>query len=660
MSVSAATEPAGPLWVPTEQAVENARLTAFCRWLDTERGLSFDSYQDLWRWSTEQLDEFWLAVWEFFDIDADVVPTVALAEECMPGARWFPDVHLNYAEHALRHATADRPAIVAASEGVPPYEVSWAQLREDVARFAAWLREWGVRPGEYVVGVLPNVPQAVVAFLGCAAIGAVWACCDPAFGARGIVDRFAQLKPVLLVASSGYRFGGATHDRGAQLQELRAHLPGLRATVVVDYPAAGDAAIEGTVRWKDIQRGPAPELTFAAVEGDHPLWVLFSSGTTGLPKGIIHSHVGIVLEHLKVLAFHHDLRPDDRFFWYTSTSWMMWNYLVGGLLQGSTIVTYDGNPTWPAAGALFDLVEPCGITVFGTSAAYLAGCERAGVEPDDGALRLLRSVGSTGSPLAPHTSEWARVVLGPDIPVHPASGGTDVASAFVAGCPLLPVHAGEISGRALGVAVDSWDENGRSLVGEVGELVVCRPMPSMPLRMWADQDGSRYRETYFDTYPGVWRHGDWITLTDRGSAIVHGRSDSTLNRYGVRLGTSEIYQVVDRMPEIAESLVIGLEERDGSYHIVLFVQLVENAALGGELDKRIRDEVRRHASPRHVPDEIVAVPGIPHTRTGKKLEVPIKRLIQGYTTGTAVNLAAVDDPSLIDSYLAWARERTSA
>jgi acetoacetyl-CoA synthetase len=647
-----------PLWEPSGAAVETAGITAFRAWLAETYELDFADYDELWAWSTECIEEFWLAIWQYYEVQADRPPAAVLADDSMPGAQWFPGVRLNYAEHALRHAAADRPAIVTVSEGQPPREVSWRELADGVACFAAWLREQGVRPGDRVVGVLPNIPETVIAFLGCAAVGAVWACCEPAFGTRGIVDRFAQLEPVVLVAATGYRYGGKVFDRSEQFAELRAALPSVRVTVGVDYPMP-PADLGDVVGWRSVVDRPVPPLEFTALDGDHPLWILFSSGTTGLPKGIIHSHLGIVLEHLKVLGLHHDLGADDRFFWYTSTTWMMWNYLVGGLLHGSTIVTYDGSPTWPRVDALFDLGAQCGVTFLGTSAAYLIGCQRADIRLPSGAPAALRAVGSTGSPLPAHTSEWARGLLGPDVPVYPASGGTDVASAFVAGNPVLPVHAGEIPCRALGVAVESWDVEGRPVVDEVGELVVHKPMPSMPIGMWGDADGERYRETYFDTYPGVWRHGDWITLTSRGSAIVHGRSDSTLNRYGVRLGTSEIYQVVERLPEILESLVIGLEQPDGGYRIVLFIHVADGAVLDEELDRRVRAAIREHASPRHVPDEIVAMPGIPHTRTGKKLEVPIKRLVRGVDVRSAVNLSAVDEPALIDSYLRWAHERST-
>jgi acetoacetyl-CoA synthetase len=643
------------LWRPSPATIARANLTTFANWLGDARGLDVTgSYDALWEWSIRDLPDFWSAVWEYFDVRADAAPQAVLSDERMPGAVWFPGSTLNYAEHALRTGRPEAAAIVSASEGTDPEVVTWEALRGAVGAFAATLRELGVAPGDRVVGYLPNIPEAVTAFLGCAAVGAVWSSCSPDFGTRSVVDRFRQIEPVLLVAATGYRYGGKVHDRQAVVAELRAALPTLKHTIVIRYPEPGSPLPSGTTSWEEAT-SVAADPVFTPVPFDHPLWILFSSGTTGLPKGIVHGHGGILLEHLKVLAFHNDVHADDRVFWFTTTTWMMWNYLVGSLLHGATIVLYDGSPIWPDTDALWRLAERCGITILGTSAAYLLGCQKAGVRPHDAAdLSRLRTVGSTASPLPDHAFRWAYEVLGADLPVHSASGGTDVCSAFVAAAATLPVIAGEIQCRALGVDLAAWDDQRRPLVGEVGELVVTRPMPSMPLYLWNDTDGSRYRATYFDTYPGVWRHGDWITITPRHGAVVHGRSDSTLNRFGVRLGTSELYGVVDNFEEIQESLAIGVELPDGGYEIILFVVLSDGRALDDDLMARIRAGIRDEASPRHVPDMIVAMPGIPHTLTGKKLEVPIKRLLQGRSIEQSVNPGAVDDSALLAHYQAWA------
>ena len=644
------------LWEPAPAVVEAARLTRLVNWLRETRGLDFsDSYESLWEWSVRSAPDFWSSIWEYFDVLAARPSTAVLTQRAMPGSVWFPGAMLNYAQHALRHARPLEPAIVHCSEGTEPDVVSWDRLTGEVGAFAATLRRLGVAPGDRVAGYLPNIPQAVVALLGCAAVSAVWSSCAPDFGTRSVIDRFQQIEPVVLVAATGYRFGGRAHDRRPVIGELRAALPTLRHTIAIGYPDAQEPRPAGAVRWEDAVADAQPPQ-FAQVPFDHPLWILFSSGTTGLPKGLVHGHGGIVLEQLKVLAFHHDLRPGDRFFWFTSTSWMMWNYLVGGLLHGATIVLYDGSPAWPGPDALWRLAGRCEITLLGTSAAYLLTSQKAGVRPHELAdLRQLRTVGSTGSPLPAHAFRWAREVLGPDVPVHSGSGGTDVCSAFVTGNVTQPVVAGEIQCRALGVAVAAWNDDGRPVIGEVGELVVTEPMPSMPLYLWGDQDGSRYRAAYFDKYPGVWRHGDWITITDRHSALVHGRSDSTLNRYGVRLGTGELYRIVDVLPEVRDSLAIGLEDAGGGYQIVLFVVLAAGAALDDALASKIRAAIRGQASPRHVPDQIVAMPGVPHTLTGKKLEVPVKRLLQGVPVDQVANAGAIDRPELLTAYQEWAK-----
>lgn len=582
-----------------------------------------------------------------------------LADPAMPGARWFPGARLNYAEHALRPALdparAAQPALLHLDERQRPGTVSWAELARQVASLAAALRRLGVAPGDRVSGYLPNIPQAVVALLATAAVGGVWTSCAPDFGARSVLDRFQQVEPVVLFTVDGYRYGGKTHDRTAEVAELRAGLPSLRATVHI--PLLDTVAPEGALDWTALTAG-TEEPAYEQVAFDHPLWVLYSSGTTGLPKAIVQSQGGILLEHLKQTGLHLDLGPGDRFFWYTSTGWMMWNFLVGGLLAGATIVLYDGSPGFPDISAQWRVAELTGSTVFGTSAAYVIACRKAGIHPGRAfGLSAVDCVATTGSPLPPDGFRWLHDEVKEDLWIASVSGGTDVCSCFAGGVPTLPVHIGELQAACLGTDLQAWDAQGRPVSGEVGELVVTNPMPSMPIRFWNDPGGTRYRESYFEMFPGVWRHGDWITLTDRGTVVIHGRSDSTLNRQGVRMGSSDIYEVVERLPEIRESLVIGIEQPDGGYWMPLFVQLADGAALDDPLRDRIRAAIRGELSPRHVPDEIIAVPGVPHTLTGKRIEVPVKRLLQGTSLEKAVNPGSVDDLGVLRFYERLAADR---
>ncbi|MGN0041372.1 acetoacetate--CoA ligase, partial [Rhodococcus sp. (in: high G+C Gram-positive bacteria)] len=514
----------------------------------------------------------------------------------------------------------------------------------------------GVGPGDRVVGYLPNIPEAVVALLATASIGAVWAACGQDYAAPAALDRLGRLEPKVLVTATGYAYAGTWHDRTNEMTWLRDRLPGLGLTVVVPSAPAREispptATSPSVLNWEEAALRQDATLDTVAVPFDHPLWVVFSSGTTGPPKGIVHGHGGVLLEHLKALSLHLDLGPHDRYFWYTSPSWMMWNFLVSGLLVGATIVCYDGAPSHPEIDRLWRTAADEHVTVLGTSPAYIAACAEAGVVPRvDHDLSALRAVGVTGSTLSASGSLWLSENVGSDVQVMSISGGTDVVSAFVGAAPTVPVWPGEISAPCLGVAVDAYDEHGRPVRGRVGELVVTAPMPSMPVRFWDDPDGSRYRESYFSVYPGVWRHGDWITVTDRGTFLMHGRSDSTLNRQGVRMGSADIYQVVESLPEVTESLVLGIEQPDGSYRMPLFVVLADGTELDDRVAERIRSAIRAQLSPRHVPDEIVAAPGVPHTRTGKKLEVPLKRILQGADPSTAVDRAAIDAPELIDWY----------
>ncbi|MEU6659531.1 acetoacetate--CoA ligase [Streptomyces sp. NPDC046821] len=650
-----------PLWKPDREFIAAAQITRFQAWAAEHHGAPADGgYEALHRWSVTDLESFWKAVADWFDVKFATPYARVLGDRSMPGAEWFPGATLNYAEHALRTATdparADTPAILHVDETQKPRPVTWAELRRQVGSLAAELRAIGVRPGDRVSGYLPNIPEAIVALLATAAVGGVWTSCAPDFGARSVLDRFQQVEPVVLFTVDGYRYGGKEHDRRDTVAELRAELPTLRA--VVHIPLLGTEAPEGARPWSDLTSADV-EPVVEAVPFDHPLWVLYSSGTTGLPKAIVQSQGGILVEHLKQLGLHCDLGPDDRFFWYTSTGWMMWNFLASGLLTGTTIVVYDGSPGYPDTGAQWAIAERTGATLFGTSAAYVMACAKADVHPSrDHDLSRVKCVATTGSPLPPDGFRWLHDEVREDLWIASVSGGTDVCSCFAGAVPTLPVHIGELQAPCLGTDLQSWDPQGKPLIDEVGELVVTNPMPSMPIRFWNDPDGSRYHDSYFDTYPGVWRHGDWITLTSRGSVVIHGRSDSTLNRQGVRMGSADIYEAVERLPEIRESLVIGLEQPDGGYWMPLFVHLAPGAVLDDDLRARIKRTIRENLSPRHVPDDIIEAPGVPHTLTGKRIEVPVKRLLQGTPLEKAVNLGSVDNVELLRFYEEIARNRT--
>jgi acetoacetyl-CoA synthetase len=625
-------------------------------WLEAERDRGFGDYPALWRWSVDDLEGFWTSIWDYFEVAPSTTYERALAAEEMPGASWFPGARLNYAEHILRSGDDDAVAILYAAEGGPLHEMTWRDLRDLVARVAAGLRGLGVTPGDRVVGYLPNVPEAVAALLACASIGAVWSTCSPDFGTRSVVDRFSQLAPKVLFAVDGYRYGGRRFDRSSTIDELRAALPGLEHTVLVPYLDT-DARVEDTLDFHDFADGPA-ELEFHDLPFDHPLWVLWSSGTTGLPKGITHGHGGVLLEQLKLSHLHVDVQPDDRVFWFTTTGWMMWNFLVGCLLTDAAIVLFDGNPSHPDMGALWDLAEQAGVTCFGTSASFISTCMKAGVHPAAGRdLSRLRSVGSTGSPLSGDGFQWISDELGADTWLFSMSGGSDLCTAFVGGCPILPVYRGELTCRALGASVEAWDPEGRSLAGEVGELVLTQPMPSMPLYLWNDEGGDRYRDSYFSMYPGVWRHGDWIEITDRGTAIISGRSDSTINRGGIRMGTSEIYAAVLELDKVADALVVDVHADDGQAWMPLFVVLANGAVFNDELKRQIAKQVRDNCSPRHVPNDVFAVAELPRTLSGKTLEVPVKRILQGADVGTTVSLDALANPRALDWFVELAAAR---
>jgi acetoacetyl-CoA synthetase len=653
------------LWEPSPEAIERSQMTAFMRWLAGERDLSFEGdYARLWEWSVDDPPAFWAAIWGYFDVAADGDPEPALGSRAMPGAEWFPGTSLNYAEHIFRGRDDSALAIQHQSEGSDPGEITWGELRARVAAVAAGLRSLGVERGDRVAAYLPNAPAAVIGFLASASIGAIWSSCSPDFGARSVVDRFAQIEPKVLLAVDGYRYGGRDFDRMGVVAGLEAEMPSLEHIVLVPYldPDADPARLAKGRRWAEVQGlGAGAELEFERVPFDHPLWVLYSSGTTGLPKAIVHGHGGILLEHLKKLNLHVDAQPGDRVFWFTTTGWMMWNFLVSALLTPASIVLYDGNPGHPDMGALWDLAERTGMTCFGTSASYIAACMKAGVEPSAGRdLSRLRAVGSTGSPLAPEGFQWIYDHVGADTWLFSTSGGTDVCTAFVGGVAILPVHRGELQARALGCKVEAFDEEGSSLIGEVGELVITEPMPSMPVFFWNDEDGSRYRASYFEMYPGVWRHGDWIEITARGSAIIYGRSDSTINRGGVRMGTSEIYRAVLALDEITDALVVDVPKPGTEGWMPLFVVLREGAELDDDLTGRIAARIRADCSPRHVPNEVHVTPEVPRTLSGKVLEVPVKRILSGTPAEKAASRESLANPAALDWFVEFAERAGTA
>ncbi|HEY6796592.1 MAG TPA: acetoacetate--CoA ligase [Kineosporiaceae bacterium] len=671
-----------PLWTPTASARQDSCLGAYLSWLETDRGRRFAGFADLWQWSVDDLDGFWASVWDYFGVESTHPYGCVLARREMPGAQWFPGARLNYAHHALRGPVTapaftgrtrsgepdddGRVAVHAVSQTRPPVELTFAQLRAEVARAAQALRRLGVGRGDRVVAYLPNIPETLVAFLAAASIGAVWASVAPEFGAQAVVDRFGQLEPVVLLAVGGYRYGRKDIDRRAEVQQIRAGLPTVRSVVHVPY---GDHDLPGAPDWTDLleQAGgdtgaAAPHLVFEQVPADHPLYVLFSSGTTGVPKAIVHGHGGILLEHLKNHSFSWDLRAGDRVLWFTTTAWMMWNALVSALLVRTGLVMIDGDPTYPDLGWQWQLAAETGATLLGASSGYLTACLRAGLQPArELDLSRVRQVAAAGSPLPPETSRWVHEQLGADVLINVGSGGTDVCTGIVQGSPLQPAWAGAISGPCLGVHAQAFDVDGRPVVDQLGELVITAPMPSMPVGFWGDPDGSRLRASYFDVYPGVWRHGDWIRFAADGHCVIAGRSDATLNRGGVRLGTAEFYRVVEAMPEIDDSLVVHLEDPDGGNgQLMLFVVPAAGAALDDVLRTRIRAELRNGLSPRHVPDMIEAIPVVPYNRTGKKLEVPAKRILRGEPLETVTSLESLADPHALDAFVQLARRHAAA
>jgi acetoacetyl-CoA synthetase len=626
-------------------------------WLREEKNLGFENYGELWKWSVGKLENFWSSIWEYYDVISSEKYSRVLSSRNMPGAKWFVGTRLNYAEHVFRGSVASHEAILEVSEDGTIKTLSWQNLEHAVSSVAMSLSERGVKKGDRVAAFITNSSEAVIGLLACASLGAIWSSCSPDFGGPSVVDRFKQIEPKALIAVDGYKYNGKEYDRTRVVEQLSRELPTLKSIVMVHRLGRSQTKSRtGVLDWEDLlsRRGT---VRFERLPFDHPLWILYSSGTTGLPKPIVHGHGGILLEHLKVLSLHNDLTSNDTFFWFTTTGWMMWNYLVSSLLVGSKIVLYEGSPSYPSMNSMWELADRLGITFFGTSAAFISACMKTGIEPiASSKLSKVRGIGSTGSPLTPEAFKWIYRNVKHDVWLASVSGGTDVCTAWVGGCPLLPVVAGEIQCICLGASVKAYNEMGKEVVGELGELVVTDPMPSMPTFFWNDPDNARYLESYFAVYPRVWRHGDWIKITRRGSCIIYGRSDATIKRMGLRLGTSEVYKAVESLPEVLDSLVVDLEGLGGKPLMLLFVVLNKGFVLDGTLQQKILQKIRRDISPRYAPDKVYSIRDIPRTLNGKKLEVPVRKILLGFEKAKALNMDSVGNPESIQYFIRLANE----
>lgn len=643
------------LWEPSKQRQMDAQVTQFIQWVNGRYQAQFAGYDELWAWSVTELEAFWASVFEYFfgEEPGDVLP-----QRRMPGASWFPDAKVNFAQELFRRAPQTGPALYFENELGRQKCYTLVELRNQVAGVARALRQWGVKPGDRVVGYIPNIPEAVVALLATVSVGAIWSVCSPDFGEPSVLDRFRQIEPKVLFVVDGYTYHGRLFDKHSAAENMVRQLPSVQRVVTVRYvDQQGDWQLQhsGAIDFEDLVKKPRA-LTFDSVPFDHPLWILFSSGTTGLPKPIVHGHGGMLLTQLVTQMFHFDLGPTDRFFWFTTTGWMMWNVVVSGLLTGSAIILYDGSPSYPSWDRLWDLTERLGVTFFGTSAAYVHGLMKAAWSPRRSHnLSSLKTIATTGSPLHPQAFDWIYDEVKADVQLAPTSGGTDVCSSLVGGCPLKPVRRGEMQCRMLGAKVAAYDECGQAVSQSVGELVVTAPMPAMPLYFWADPGGVRYYKSYFERYPGVWTHGDWVSITESGGAVILGRSDATLNRYGVRMGSSELYRAVDTVGAVEDSLVIEFARRPGTSFMPLFVKLVPGETWSSELEVEIKQVIRQTLSPRHVPDAIVVMQDIPKTLNGKKLEVPVKRLMMGESVARVVNVDAMANPECLAEYVDYAK-----
>lgn len=643
------------LWNPSDEIKEKANLTAYLRWLNN-RGLLFSDYHKLWEWSVASPEEFWKSLWQYFDIRHEGEITAVMQGSRMPHISWFEGTYLNYAEHIFRKNTTRYPAVISLDEQGKVKEITWQELVNNVSSLQQFLKAQGLQKGDRVAAYLPCIPEATMAFLATASLGAIWSSCSPDFGLQAVLDRFAQIEPVILFTVMNYRYNGNIHDKSDVVQSVVQAIPSIRYVVVINADSLPQDSRYTT--WEQAIARPAATVQFERVPFSHPLWVLYSSGTTGMPKAMVHSHGGILLEHLKYLTFHNDIHPGERCFWFTTTGWMMWNYIQSSLLCGGTLVLYDGSPSFPDLNRLWKMADDLTIAHFGTSAAFIISCAKAGINPGKSfKLTNLRSVGSTGSTLPPEGFNWIYTYVKKDVWLASISGGTDVCSAFVGGNPLLPVYAGEIQCRALGSKVEAFDQSGKPVEEQVGEMVITKPLPSMPVYFWNDKHFERYAESYFEMFPGVWRHGDWIKITRRGGVIIYGRSDATLNRAGVRIGTSEIYRAVDKVAEVSDSLIVCIELPGGNFWMPLFVKLKEGVTLTESLKKTINDTIRLATSPRHVPDEIIAIEDIPYTISGKKTETPVKKILMGSRPEEVINPGALRNPESLNLYTKYMRTK---
>jgi acetoacetyl-CoA synthetase len=652
------------LWTPSQERIARSRLTDFRTWLKQERGREFADYEALWAWSTTEIEEFWQAIWDFFRVEASTPPEAVLHSREMPGTQWFPGAKLNYARHMLRNEKPGETALLYLNERSTLREMSWDEFAGKVRILATELRKMGVSKGDRVVAYMPNIPETLIAMLATTSIGAIWSSCGPDFGTPGVLDRFSQLQPTVLLYVDGYQYGGKPFDRREEVRKIIARLDTLKTIICCPYLDTADRTTlaPNTVFLPDLLARPAvskEEFKFEEVDFNHPLWILFSSGTTGLPKPIMHSHGGITLEQLKHIAFNFDLHAGERMFFFTTTGWMMWNFVVSSILSDVKPLLYDGNPAWPDGDVMWKMAQDAKIDLFGASPTYQAILQKAGVVPKARFdLSNLKSVALGGSPVTPECQAWLHDNVGADKWVVPGCGGTDICSGFVGGVATLPEYAGEMQARCLGIAVHAFDENGKSVVDQVGEMVITQPAPSMPVGLWNDKNHERLRETYFSDFPGVWRQGDFFLLNKRGGCFVLGRSDATLNRNGIRIGTSEIYRSITGIDAVEDGLIVNLDLPGGTFFMPLFVKLAAGVELTDAVRDQIRNKLKREYSPRHVPDKIYAVPDIPYTLTGKRLEVPVRRILAGMSVAKAANRDAMRNPEALDFFIRYAAEQT--
>ncbi|WP_026908675.1 acetoacetate--CoA ligase [Paucisalibacillus globulus] len=649
------------LWKPSQDRINHANIITYINWLEEKKDLSFNDYSSLWEWSVNHIEQFWESIWEYFDIQSSTPYHTVLTSHKMPGAKWFDGAKLNYVEHVFRNYQKDKTAIIHTSEiRTEKQEITWEMLYHDTAAMQDTLKSLGVQKGDRVVAYIPNIYESVVALLATASLGAIWSSASPDFGKQSVIDRFKQIEPKVMITVDGYRYGGKVFNRMEVVKEIQSELPTLEATIAIPYLTSDEPFnnLKSVHLWDEVVNYTNQEITYEFVDFSDPLWILFSSGTTGKPKPIVHSQGGMLIEHLKALTFHTDLHENDRFFWFTTTGWMMWNYLVGGLLTGSTIILYDGNPAYPDKKMLWKFAENTKMTVFGTSASYITACMKDDFSPgEEFDLSHLQTISSTGSPLPPEGFQWCYDHVKDDLSIASISGGTDVCTAFILGTPILPVYAGELQSRGLGVKIESFDEDSKPHVNEVGELVITEPFPAMPIFFWNDEDGIRMHDSYFNMYPEIWRHGDYIKITERGTCIIYGRSDATINRGGIRIGTSEIYRAVDQVKEVSDSLIVDIPLENGDSFVPLFVMMKNDQELTDDIIAAVKQQIRAQCSPRHVPTEVIPVKDLPKTLNGKKLEIPVKKILMGQPLEKVANKGSLSNPESLVYFERFYKER---